>query len=429
MPQIALPSLEAVVTLNPCEAPPPVPVVTTEAPVGEHQLLYLSAREFLYAVNAADGAARWCQHVQLIRTREPEHHPMVSSPPPPRVTFAMPRVVGGVVYVCIGGFGDYTCAFTADDGTLRWWTPTDARVASMPFMDCAVPLVRDGIVYSGTYVLNAQDGTVLWRIPIDTLKEGSLALHALVDETLYATTQRGIYAISAQDRQIRWLYQPNTLSIVSGPAVVSGSLLYSGTSAGFDRPQSGHVHAPRTPAGLPRPPAPTGNWGKSYFCALDVATGTEVWRYPSRDDSYPRDRYFGAVVQHETIYVSAGDRTLYALEKNSGRLRWQHQFAGSAQYPATLANDLLYITASGDGVYALCGADGVVLWRQPLGNNPSTPGVSSTFDGPVVLDGAVYVVRFDNRGQGVLFALDAHNGAECWHTPDPLGGARLAVAQ
>jgi hypothetical protein len=32
-----------------------------------------------------------------------------------------------------------------------------------------VPLVRDGIVYSGTHALNAQDGTVLWRIPIDTL--------------------------------------------------------------------------------------------------------------------------------------------------------------------------------------------------------------------------------------------------------------------
>src|SRR5215469_973496 len=95
MPQIALPALEAVVSLNRCEAPPPVPVVTTAAPVREHQPLYLSAREFLYAVNAADGTARWCQQVQLVRTREAPHHPMVSSPPPPRTTFAMPRVAGG----------------------------------------------------------------------------------------------------------------------------------------------------------------------------------------------------------------------------------------------------------------------------------------------------------------------------------------------
>jgi len=173
MPQIALPALEAIVSLNRCEGPLPVLVVTTPAPVREDQPLYLTAREYLYAVNAADGTARWCQRVMLIRTREPEPHPMVSSPPPPRMTFAMPRVVGGVngdngvVYVCISGFGEYTCAFTADDGTLRWWTRTDAWVASMPFMDFAVPLVRDGIVFSGTYALNAPDGAVLWRIPID----------------------------------------------------------------------------------------------------------------------------------------------------------------------------------------------------------------------------------------------------------------------
>jgi outer membrane protein assembly factor BamB len=345
------------------------------------------------------------------------------------MTFAMPRVVDGVAYVSIGGFGEYMCAFDAGDGTLRWWTPTDARVASMPFMDFAVPLVRDGIVYSGTYALNEQDGAVLWRTDIDTLQEGALALHALVDETLYATTQWGIYAINAQDGQVRWRYQPDHLSTLSGPPVVAGRLLYAGTSAGFDRPQRSHVRAPRTSAGLPRPPAPVGHVGKSYFCALDVATGTEIWRYPSGDDNYPRDRYLGAVVQHKTIYVSAGDRTLYALEKNSGKLRWQRQFAGSAQYPATLANDILYITATGDGVSALRSADGVVLWRQPLGSSPSTPGVSYTFDKPVVLDGAVYLVRLDNRGRGVLYALNTPTGAECWHTPYLLGGARLAVAQ
>jgi hypothetical protein len=43
------------VTLNRCQAPPPVPVVTTVAPVREHQSLYLAAGGCLYAVNAADG--------------------------------------------------------------------------------------------------------------------------------------------------------------------------------------------------------------------------------------------------------------------------------------------------------------------------------------------------------------------------------------
>lgn len=397
MHQMALPSLEAVVSLNRCQAPPPVPVVTTVAPVRAHQSLYLSTGSCLYAVHAGDGTARWCQQVTLTRTREVRYPPRVSVPPPPRMHFATPRMVSGshdvngVVFVCIDGWVSYTCAFAADDGALRWWTPTDARVASMPFMDWAVPLVQDGIVYSGTYVLNEPDGAVLWRTNINTLEEGALALHALVDDTLYATTHRGIYAINAQDGQIRWLYPPEDYTRLSGPPVIAGHLLYAGTSGSI-----GHEE-------------------QSYFCALDAETGAEVWRYPN-----PRGGYIGAVVHHETIYVSSGDRSLYALDKKSGMLRWQHQFAAPGHYPATIANNVLYI--ANDGAYALSSEDGAVLWHQHLGSSPSV-----SFRQPVVLDGAVYLVRLDKRG-GVLYALDSRNGAEYWHTLY-LSALSLAIAQ
>ena len=401
MPQIALPSLEAVVTLNPCQVPPPDPVVTTVAPVREHQSLYLSAGGCLYAINAADGTARWCQQVQLTRTREVRYPPEVSIPPPPRMSFATPRVVDGVsgvdgrVFVCIDGWVSYTCAFAADDGALLWWTPTDARVASMPFMDWAVPLVRDGIVYSGTYALNAQDGAVRWRIAIDTLEQGALALHALVDQTLYASTTSGIAAINAQDGQIRWRYQPEEPRYLSGPPVVAGRLLCAGTSGGVGYPETGH------------------------FFALDVESGAEVWRY-----RIPWGSYIGAVVHHETIYVSSGGRSLYALDAKNGALRWRHPFTAPGHYlrnPATIANDVLYLTA--DGTYALRGADGEVLWHQPLESSPSV-----SFCQPVVLDGAVYLMRLD-RHAGVLYALNTRNGAEYWRTPYPSRGAGLAATQ
>lgn len=415
MHQIELPALEAVVTLNPCPTPPPVPVVTTAAPVRAHQSLYIDAGDCLYAVSAADGTARWCQQAKLIRTREVIYPPEVSVPPPPRVHFATPRVVGdvnGVVYVCIDGFGSYTCAFNAGNGSLRWWTPTDAGVMSMPFMDWAVPLVNDGIVYSGTYALSAQDGTVLWRIAIDTHEEGTVALPALADETIYAATHRGIYAISAQDGRIRWLYQPENLNLLSGPPVVAGRLLYAGTRTGFAEPMRSHravqrIHDARSGTGDSVAYQETG-----YFCALDVETGAEVWRYPIGG-------YIGAVVQDETIYVSSGDRTLSARDTKSGVLRWQHQFAAPGHYPATIAQNGLYLTT--DGAYALSSEDGAVLWHQSMGSNP---GVS--FRQPVVLDGAVYLVRFDKRARGVLYALDRRDGVECWHIPAVFA---VAVAQ
>jgi outer membrane protein assembly factor BamB len=308
------------------------------------------------------------------------------------MTFGAPRVVHDMVYVGVGGFGEFTCAFNASDGALRWWTPTDGRVASMPFMEWAVPLVKDGIVYSGTYALNEPDGSVRWRIAIDTDAEGALSLHALSDETIFATTHRGIYAINAQNGQIRWLYTPREPTILSGPPVVAGRLLYAGTRGWFGYPQ------------------------KSYFRALDVETGAEIWRYTMGG-------YIGAVVQHEAIYVSSDDRCLYALDTTSGMLRWQHQFAAPGHYPATIAENVLYITT--DEAYALSSEDGEVLWHQDLGSSPSG------FTPPVVLGGAVYLVRTDKRGWGVLYALNTRNGAEYWHIPYPRYSlaAPLAVAQ
>lgn len=393
------------VTLSRGEDPAPVPVVTTFAPVRHDQSLYVSTGACLYALNAADGTARWRQQVTLTReqqfreqlARAAHEHPLMSFPPPPRVGFATPQVKNGVVYVCVEGRGSYLYAFDAEDGALRWRTVTDGRVASMPFMDYAVPLVTDHIVYSGTYALNAQDGSVLWRAGIESFGEGALALHALVDETIYATTHMGIYAINAQSGQIRWLHQPDEESIISGPSVVAGHLLYSGAGGSIGRPE------------------------KDGFFALDVATGAVVWRYRM-------GRYIGAVVHGESVYVSSGDRFLYALETTSGRLRWWRQFASSALSSAAVAGDVLYLTIGADGVYALRSEDGAILWRQPLGN---TPGVRFSFYPPFVLDGAVYVVRSDKRGKAVLYALDAQTGAECWRwqTSPPSAIAPLAAAQ
>ena len=222
-------------------------------------------------------------------------------------------------------------------------------------------------------------------------------LHTLVDETIYATTHMGIYAINARNGQIRWLHPPDAASIISGPSVVAGHLLYAGAGGSIGRPE------------------------KDGFFALDVATGAMVWRYRM-------GRYIGAVVHGESIYVSSGDRFLYALDTASGRLRWRRQFPASALSSAAIAEDVLYITISTDGVYALRSEDGAILWRQPLGN---TPGVWFSFYPPFVLDGAVYVVRSDKRGKAVLYALNAQTGAECWRwqTSPPSAIAPLAAAQ
>ena len=374
------------VALNRCQDLPPVPVLTTVAPVGAQETLYVATYGQLYAVNASDGTVRWCQ--QLTLTREYRYQPGVSYPPPSHMLFGTPRVANGVVYVCVSGSGRFTYAFNARDGALRWRTPTDAWSVSIPFGDFAVPIVKDGIVYNGTYALNEQDGTVLRRIAFDTRW---LSPHALVEGKIYVMSQKGVYAVNAQDGEVYWLYQPDAYTIMSGPLVVVDHLLYAGTSGSVDHPE------------------------KSYCCALDAEKGTELWRYTMGG-------YIGAVIHNESIFVSSGDRHLYALEKNNGSLRWKYQFVFPGHYPATIAKNVLYINT--DGAYALSSADGAVLWHQHLGSSPSV-----SFTPSVVLDGVVYLASIDGHGRSILYALNASNGTEYWHSHYPHQINPLAVAR
>src|SRR5260370_35082318 len=65
------------VALNRCQDPPPVSVVTTGAPVGDNQTLYVGSFAHLYAGNAGDGTVRWVQQVKQPRelTKEWSNRP------------------------------------------------------------------------------------------------------------------------------------------------------------------------------------------------------------------------------------------------------------------------------------------------------------------------------------------------------------------
>jgi eukaryotic-like serine/threonine-protein kinase len=398
-------------TLNSCQDLPRISVVTIVAPVEErqtfylgvgqvgvdpddqialveeHQMLYVTDLDRLYAVNASEGTVRWCQ--QLQPTKELNDRLRMRHHPPACLHFGTPRVANGVVYVCASGYGRYTCAFNAGDGSLRWRTPTDAWSVAMPFADYAVPLVKDGIVYHGTYALYEQDGTVLWRVAIDTRW---LSLQALVDGTLYAITQLGIYAINAQNGEVRWCYEPETHMIIGGPLVVVDHLLYVGTSGSVDHPE------------------------KSCFYALDTETGTLRWQYPMGDS------YVGEVIHNESIYVSSRDQHLYALEKNNGSLRWKYKFVSPTPHTVTIVDNVMYIGGY-YALYALSSANGMVLWHKDLMSSASFYGT------PSVVDGVVYLASTDGPGRSILYALNASNGAENWHNHYPYKIALLAVAQ
>jgi outer membrane protein assembly factor BamB len=370
---------------------------TSASPVPAPRSIYFGGdRGNLYAVNAQTGNLRWCVHLdnpgaQATTPPCPGHCPSF----PSFLIVGTPAVVDGVVYVCGSGAGEtgYTYAVNAGDGSLRWRTQSDCWVVSIPFGDYAIPLVSNGVVYSGLTALRARDGQVLWKeTHINLTQDGELILLAVADGVVYACTEAAVYALNAADGSIRWRYPPHTYMTVGGPLVVSVSnqTLIVGTQGSVDQPETSAVYA------------------------INTENGALRWYHLMGD-------YIGATFLNNVAYVSSGDRYLYAFNAINGKMLWRSQLGYTAWYAPFMAKGILYSNA--DGAYAVDSANGRILWHKSLGADQSV-----SFDPSVVIDGTDFLSSTDGHGVSTLYVLNAGNGAEYWHSAGINQISPLAVA-
>ena len=183
------------VVLSSCRGSALSPSVTTLSPSSTQRSIYFGGGGDLYALSAQAGRLRWCIHVSITGGARCTNTGPIPCLPPPFVTFGTPTVVDGIVYVCASGGGEngYLYAFNASNGSMRWRTQTDCWIVSMPFGDDAIPLVNNGVVYSGLYAVRAQDGEVLWKeTHINLSQEGELILLAVADGVVYGCTEGAV---------------------------------------------------------------------------------------------------------------------------------------------------------------------------------------------------------------------------------------------
>ena len=98
-----------------------------------------------------------------------------------------------------------------------------------------------------------------------------------------------------------------------------------------------------------------GDWD-GYFHALDAASGAVIWRQfvgkapdPDSLDCQPGIGVAGqAAVAGDTVYVAGGDSAIYALDRDTGAIRWRVALAD----PKTGAYLWSSITLSGNVLYA-----------------------------------------------------------------------------
>ncbi len=151
--------------------------------------------------------------------------------------------------------------------------------------------------------------------------------------------------------------------------------------------------------------------GKVY--ALDADTGNLRWSYPTTAgpvDSSPAGPVDSSpAVADGTVYFGGGDSTVYALDADTGNLRWSYPTKGPVDSSPAVADGTVYFGSddrdprSGDAkVYALDADTGNLRWSYLT--------KESVNSSPAVADGTVYI----GSDNDTVYALNATTGHLRW---------------
>lgn len=173
--------------------------------------------------------------------------------------------------------------------------------------------------------------------------------------------------------------------------------------------------------------------GFGLLTALDPATGGVIWQQELDATSTGKPTVAGGLV-----YLVAGDDTAWAVETDTGRVRWQLSATPDVSNvlgaPAPAVGDKFVIFGFGDGdVQAAFKSGGLRMWATQISGQRRLRALSKIGDitGDPVLDGnRVYV----GTSAGRLVALNAGNGEREWTAKEgavgpvwPVGNAVFVI--
>lgn len=112
----------------------------------------------------------------------------------------------------------------------------------------------------------------------------------------------------------------------------------------------------------------------------------------------------------QTIYLTALDHYVYALDPSTLSVKWKTKLDGAINASAALSADgWLYVGTLNKTLFALDASNGSIVWQRPLaGWLYSSP----SLDGDTLYIGAVV-----GATDGKVYAIDAVNGAQRWEYP------------
>jgi eukaryotic-like serine/threonine-protein kinase len=225
--------------------------------------------------------------------------------------------------------------------------------------------------------------------------------------------------------------------VVSSPAVVDGVAYVGSTDGNFYAVDVGTGTLKwkfATKGWVSSSPAVSSGivYFESYDCnfyAVDAATGQLKWKFQTAGEKHytgthlhgmqpqaesmpdPWDFYLSSPsIWNGTVYFGSGDSNIYALDANSGALKWRFKTGDVVHSSPAIAGGTLFIGSWDSYLYALDAATGKEKWRFKTGEDPDLHNHVGIQASPAVADGSVFFGCRD----GNVYAVDAVSGKQKW---------------
>jgi outer membrane protein assembly factor BamB len=249
---------------------------------------------------------------------------------------------------------------------------------------------------------------VKWKFPTGNRVVSSPVID---NKTIYFGSDDGnIYAVDSESGRQLWKY--TTKGAVSSTPAIADGVLYV---VSYD--------------------------GKLY--AINAATGATKWKFATEGEhrfeakgldglepknqtmADPFDIYLSSpVVVQGAVYFGSGDGNLYAVNAESGELKWKFKAGDVIHASPAFSNGLVYVGSWDSYFYAIDAASGKERWRFHGGEDALIHNQVGFQSSPAVVDGVVYTGCRDSN----VYALDAATGKEKWRCFNELSWVNSAPA-
>jgi outer membrane protein assembly factor BamB len=207
-----------------------------------------------------------------------------------------------------------------------------------------------------------------------------------VGDTLYAADLEQTVALNAEDAELLWAFPMDPAEDRRGTFYVTPAVDDEYVIVASKVPPAGFLsHA------------------RNVVWALERENGRLLWSFDDAEGQYIE----GGAIGGGLFVIGNSDGNVYALDVESGALRWTFPTGHRVWATPLITEDTVYIGSMDRHLYALRLSDGKEVWHFPSDGDVASGAFASA---PVLQDGTLYLGAFDDH----FYAIDADTGAERW---------------